>query len=99
MQSKYAVVIVTFQPDIERVVGNVRELRRQGFYVVIVDNFSDSIAEIRERSDCDKLVELPENKGIAAALNAGMRAAGENGAQWNLSLDQDTMVAENLIDE
>ena len=98
MQSKYAVVIVTFQPDIERVVGNVRELRRQGFYVVIVDNFSDSIAEIRERSGCDKLVELPENKGIAAALNAGMRAAVENGAQWTLSLDQDTMVAENLLE-
>ena len=99
MQSEYAVVIVTYQPDLERVIGNVRELQRQGFFVVIVDNNSDSIAEIRERSGCDRLIEFSENKGIAAALNAGMRAAVENGSQWTLSLDQDTMVAENLLEE
>ena len=99
MQSEYAVVIVTYQPDLERVIENVRELQRQGFLVVIVDNNSDSIAEIRERSGCDKLIEFSENKGIAAALNAGMRAAVENGSQWTLSLDQDTMVVDNLLEE
>ena len=46
MQKKYAVVIVTFQPDIQRVTGNVRELRRQGFFVIIVDNFSGNIKDI-----------------------------------------------------
>lgn len=99
MQSKYAVVIVTFQPDIERVVHNVKALQKQGFFVVIVDNFSKNIKEIKEKSGCDKLIELSENKGIAAALNAGMRAAVENGAEWTLSLDQDTMVADNLLEE
>lgn len=99
MQKKYAVVIVTFQPDIQRVTGNVRELRRQGFFVIIVDNFSGNIKDIRERSGCDLLIEFPENKGIAAALNSGMKAAVENGAEWTLTLDQDTMVAKNLLEE
>ena len=48
MQSKYAVVIVTFQPDIERVVHNVKALQKQGFFVVIVDNFSKNINMLPE---------------------------------------------------
>ncbi len=99
MQKKYAVVIVTFQPDLQRVIGNVRELHKQGFFVIIVDNFSNNIKSIREKSGCDLLIEFPENKGIAAALNAGMKAAVENGAEWTLTLDQDTMIAENLLEE
>lgn len=99
MQNKYAAVIVTYQPDIERVKLNVSELRKQGFFVIIVDNCSDSITEIRKCSGCDALIEFHENKGIAAALNVGMQSAVENGAMWTLSLDQDTMVADNLLNE
>lgn len=99
MQNKYVVVIVTFQPDAERVRVNVAGLKRQGFTVIIVDNFSDNIEQIKESVGYDILVELPENKGIAAALNDGMHKAVSLGAEWVLSLDQDTLVADNLLDE
>jgi hypothetical protein len=46
--------------------------------VIVVDNASPdgSAAMVRERFGSMRLLELPENRGFAAAVNAGARAAG-----------------------
>ncbi len=99
MKKKYAAVIVTYQPDAERVRCNTENLRHQGFFVIIVDNGSENVNEIRESAAYDRFIDLKMNKGIAAALNEGMRAAVNENAAWTLSLDQDTQIAENLLEE
>ena len=74
MNKKYSAVIVTMNPDIERVRSNVESLIRQGFAVIIVDNHSKEPAALRSIEHAC-LIELPDNIGIAAALNEGMRVS------------------------
>jgi rhamnosyltransferase len=76
----------------------VESLFRQGFSIVIVDNHSKDPMALRSIPH-KRLVELPENKGIAAALNEGMRISESMGAEWVLSLDQDTTFSETILQE
>lgn len=90
-------VIVSYHPNLDRLKANVSSLRSQGFEIVVVDNASDTPpTSILEPSE---LILLDENKGIATALNVGTREAIARGAEWVLSLDQDTEVADNLLCE
>ena len=98
MNKKYSAVIVTMNPDIERVRSNVESLIRQEFVVIIVDNHSKESSALRSINHVC-LIELPENIGIAAALNEGMRVSESMGAEWVLSLDQDTTFSDTLLEE
>lgn len=95
---KYSAVIITMNPDLHRVRVNVENLFRQGFAVVIVDNHSKDLTGLRSMPHI-QLVELGENRGIAAALNEGMRISESMGAEWVLSLDQDTIISDTLLEE
>ncbi|MCR5047384.1 MAG: glycosyltransferase [Saccharofermentans sp.] len=97
---RFAAVIVTYFPDVERVSNNVSNLIAQGFLVIIVDNGSEKLDAIQNLQSSSCLVkELGENKGIAYALNEGMRIAAESGAAWVLSLDQDSIPGDNIYNE
>ena len=98
MNKKYSAVIVTMNPDIDRVRSNVESLVRQGFIVIIVDNHSNEPTALRSIEHVC-LIELPVNIGIAAALNEGMRKSESMGAEWVLSLDQDTTFSDTLLEE
>lgn len=93
----FSAIIVSYNPDIKRLLNNCHLLRNQGFTVIIVDNGSD--IDLKQYIHDMELIQLGENKGIATALNAGMQEAKEIGALWVLSLDQDTEVAANLLEE
>jgi len=41
---------------------------------------------------------LPENQGIAAALNAGVSIAKKNGYRWILTMDGDTMAEPDMVE-
>ena len=94
---EYFAVIVSYNPDIKRLTQNCRLLKEQGFRVIIVDNGSN--IDLEEYFSQNDLIKLGENKGIATALNIGMQGAKERRGSWVLSLDQDTEVASNLLDE
>lgn len=96
---QFAAIIVSYNPDIEKLSQTINELKRQGFRVIVIDNASANLLGVRAASQGENLVEFPENRGIAAALNEGMRVAKCLGAEWVLSLDQDSEVAPNLFDE
>lgn len=93
--------IVLFNPEIERLKENLQAIVPQVAEVVLIDNCSQNIAEIknllRQFQTC-KLVENNENKGIATALNQILGYAAANDYEWFLTLDQDSVCSERLIE-
>ncbi|MFF2370049.1 glycosyltransferase [Agromyces sp. NPDC058110] len=85
-------VISAFRPE-QALIEAVGELRDQVASVVVVDDGSGSAADDvladLERTGATVL-RLPENSGIAAALNAGIEHVRGLGADHVLTLDQDS---------
>lgn len=96
-----AALIITYNPDTDRLRANVEAVRSQVSKVVIVDNASCNVNEIRsllEDYGCDALYQS-ENVGIARALNEGMKYLSTEGYERVLTLDQDSVIGENLVNE
>lgn len=92
-------VVITYEPP---AMGRLLEaLGRQCARVTVVDNGSAAHAVDRLRADCARagagLVELPDNLGIAAAQNVGIRRALEGGADYILLSDQDSLPAPGMV--
>jgi rhamnosyltransferase len=94
-------VMVTYYPD-RGICDRIQRVAAQVPQTVIVDNGSpepgiQSIVEL-----CDQLpvtlIQNASNKGLASALNTGVRWAECRGFRWVLTLDQDTTVAPDMID-
>ena len=82
------VVIVAFYPDHARLLELCNVLGRDA-NVVIVDNTPDATYSADLQAAC--WISMNGNKGIAAAQNAGIRAAISRGAQTVAFFDQDSM--------
>ena len=94
--------ITLFQPDLMRLKENIDAIIDQVDEVVCIDNGSDNILgikELLEKYEKISLVENGENVGIAKALNQMYIYAKENGHEWILTLDQDSVCPDNLIAE
>ncbi|MGD0983637.1 MAG: glycosyltransferase [Acidimicrobiales bacterium] len=97
-----AAVVVTHEPDIDALVLTLLETSRQVSRTVVVDNGSQSQVELVRRLGPlpgVSLIRLEENRGIAAALNLGIRrlASEGHGHTWVLTLDQDTLLHPGAI--
>lgn len=92
--------IVLFNPDIERLKANIESIYYQVGTLVLVDNCSKNILEIRNLiksySKC-VLICNSENRGIAYALNQIVEEADKNGEKWCITLDQDSVCEGNLV--
>src|SRR5581483_7957378 len=99
-ESSVCGVVVTYNPGPD-LIDNVRLLSEQVDACVIVDNASSaaslSILEELQRQIPCTVIRNANNAGIAAALNAGFRAAIENGHEWLVSFDQDSTITEGFI--
>lgn len=98
MEDVFVAVIVSYNPTPFVLANNVSNLCHQGFDVIVVDNHSDNISEIKSVLQDATVIELAGNLGIATALNYGMREAKKRGATWVLSSDQDTEIDTGLLD-
>ncbi len=67
--------------------------------VIVVDNGSTDGSPdfVKERYPWVSLIVLPENRGYAAALNAGIVKAVEQGANYVFALNNDTVVEKDAI--
>lgn len=87
-------VISAFNPP-DDLVDKVQRLLSQVEKVIVVDDGStaraDSVLE-RLREVGARVIELGTNKGIATALNVGMKHSVEAGATMVLTLDQDSEI-------
>lgn len=92
--------IVTYNPNIDRLIENINSIYDQVSKVVIFDNGSNNIAEISTSIRGYKellLIPCEENRGLAYALNVICKKAVEFFVDWILLLDQDSVSEKNCI--
>lgn len=94
--------VVTYNPDFDLLVENITAVKGQVKHLYIADNGSENIEKIKDYINNQEnitLIELGENKGIACALNILCQTAYENEYSFLLTLDQDSVVYDNLIEK
>ncbi|GLI26104.1 glycosyl transferase [Agromyces rhizosphaerae] len=92
-------VVPLFRPD-HRVVDNIAALAAQVDRVYAVDDGSGQAADavVAELADAGiRVARLERNSGIAAALNAGVRSALDDGADFVVNTDQDTLLPDGYV--
>ncbi|HOA64181.1 MAG TPA: glycosyltransferase family 2 protein [Bacilli bacterium] len=87
-------IVVTYNPDLKDLNQAVERLKKQTDKVVVCNNSSFDIEFEDEKV---KIFNLKENLGVAKAQNIGMKWAFENGADFILQMDQDSIPDENLV--
>lgn len=99
---KIAAGIVTFNPDIARLEENVSAIIEQVEQLIIVDNGSDNVQQLKEKWNNQEkihIIENDDNMGIATALNQMLAFSSELGFSWTLTLDGDSVVPANMVAE
>lgn len=94
-------VIVTYNGS-ETIIRTLSHLKMNVNSVIIVDNNSkDSTVSLVCNLNYKNvyILENEKNVGIAAALNIGARYAKELGYSWIMTMDQDSILNENVIEE
>lgn len=81
-------------------IRSLEESTTQGVSAIIVDNCSGDDSTQRIRGACPEsiVIESPENNGFASGCNIGIRYALEHGAEYVLLLNNDTVIAPDMID-
>lgn len=98
--NRVVAVLPTFRPD-QPVVARIAALRALVDDVIVVDDGSPADAEgvlARISETGVELVRSPENRGIAAALNTGIRRALDSGATHVLTIDQDSSLPHDYVE-
>ncbi len=100
MSNRVCAAIVAYHPD-AALAAHVQALRPQVDELLLVDNGSGTDADAL-LSRCvalgAHLIRLPENLGIAAALNVAVQHARAAGHTWLATFDQDSHAPVALID-
>lgn len=94
--------VVTYNPEIPLLQKNLSALLELVDQVILVDNCSVNLNDIKlvvEYVDRITLIENHSNMGIACALNEIMEKAIDHGYSWVLTMDQDSIAPDNLISE
>lgn len=98
MSGKVYAGIVTYNPDICKLIKNIKAIKEQVDKVIIVDNNSNNIDDIIQYAHDCIIICNSENKGIAEALNQIMQYSYEKNVQWCVTLDQDSVCPKELIE-
>lgn len=93
-------VVVSHRPDLAVLSQALAALRAQVGHVVVVDNGSPGpdVHAIGDAHPGIEVLALPENLGLAAGLNAGVRVArARPGVTQVLLMDQDSVPASGMV--
>lgn len=103
MNEKILAIIVTWQPVIKDLSCQIAVLLNSNVDIIIVDNGSENVAALEEYAagcpDKVSLLKMHENLGIAAAQNCGINRAIEHDYTYVLLMDQDSLPADNMVEE
>lgn len=92
--------IVLFNPEIERLRENIEHIRKQVPLLILVDNGSSNLEEVKSliwKLPDIILLENGKNLGIGQALNCILRKAQKDNYDWVLTLDQDSVTSYGII--
>ncbi|HEX7003865.1 MAG TPA: glycosyltransferase family 2 protein [Trueperaceae bacterium] len=93
-------MVVTFNPR-ESLFLNMRLLSAETNRIILIDNGSTGqsmdVIELAQTIPQLELIRLPENQGLATALNMGIKAAIQQGFEWIATFDQDSAVTPNYF--
>ena len=98
--SKICAGIVSFCPEISRLKQSLQSVTAQAEKVFVVDNHSENLSEVKKlvmSIPNAALLENEQNNGIAKALNQMCELAEKEGYEWILTLDQDSLIPEDLL--
>jgi len=93
--------VVLYNPDLDRLKSNIDGIVTQVDLIYCVDNGSENISDIEQMllgNNKTILHKNGENRGIAIALNQMASFALCKGAEWILTLDQDSIPQPGLIE-
>lgn len=99
---QYAAGIVLYNPDITKLKENIDAISFQVKTVYCFNNGSVNISDVRKllnQYNNVVLIDGKRNLGIATALNKIIERAYNDKIEWILTLDQDSIVCEGMIDE
>lgn len=94
--------IVLYEPEKERLLQNVEAIKSQVDKVFLLDNGSKNTSEIKSLiADGEKISFIlnDNNEGIAKALNQLCASSYEEGFDYIVTLDQDSVADENMVEE
>lgn len=92
--------IVTYNPDIERLMENIASVINQVDKLLIFDNHSRNVLEIETKLGMNILIyKSDQNIGMSGALNYILNYASMNNYEWFLTLDQDSIIVKNCINQ
>lgn len=92
--------IVTYNPQLERLRDCITSVSNQVYEIIIFDNGSRNIDDIKNEVLQYKNVKIVSNEvnlGIATALSRIMNYAYEHDYDWVISLDQDSVLKEGSV--
>lgn len=88
-----AAVVPAYEPDASALASLVRSLVEGGIPTLVVDDGSSSASYLAELAELGAAtVRHEHNAGIARSLNDGLAFAVQHGAEWLLTVDQDTVL-------
>lgn len=100
MSPEVVAVIPTYAPDPEDLIGLVRSLAPQVGRVVVADDASpctsDPVLHVLAAAGVS-VRRHRRNAGIARSLNDGLAVAQETGAEWLLTVDQDSRLPDHYV--
>ena len=95
-------VVPTFRPQAESLLGLLADIAAPDLAVVLSDDASPATYDRLLRAVADSgtpVIRHRRNAGIARGLNDGLNLALSQGFTWLLTLDQDTRISREVINE
>lgn len=89
-------ILVAYNPDTEELNQAVERLKKQTDIVIVCNN---SDYDVKFEDEQVKVFNFSENLGIAKAQSIGMKWAFENGAEFILQMDQDSIPHDDLVEK
>lgn len=100
--SKCMSVVISYNPDPNDFINNVRKISKLDDIVIIIDNGSDNISlwELDIiRIENVKLLKNDSNLGLPINYNKAAKYAFKHKYEWMIIFDQDTTIPENFKEE
>jgi len=93
--------IVLYNPELNRLKNNIDAVLPQVDLIILVDNASAEIDSLKEIYSGNRFIWIcnEKNIGVAGALNQLVNYAHQNNYEWILTLDQDSVCGDDLVEK